>query len=81
MKILAEKNYSYVLMDNGRDWILTFLSGGVAEHDVSIRLNGEEIAKIRKDAAYLDTLIEYAKNHRSEFVEREIMPAIWPKRD
>lgn len=80
MKILVEKMFAYVLMDSGTDWILTFLIGGVAVTDVSIRLSAEEIAKIQNNATYLDTLVEYIKTHRVKYSQREIIPAVWPTR-
>ncbi|MBY0574883.1 MAG: hypothetical protein K2P84_14480 [Undibacterium sp.] len=61
MKVLAEKSWSYVLMDDGTDWILTFLIGGVVEIDVSIRLTAEEISMIKENPACLDTIVDAAK--------------------
>lgn len=78
MQILAQKQWSYVLMDDGRDWILTFLIGGVVETDVGIRLTTDEISKIKDDWAYLDTLVDVCKINRIAFSSREIYPAVWP---
>lgn len=78
MKVLAEKPWSHVLMDNGTDWILTYLIGGVVETDVSIRLSKEEIAKIQEDPRYLETLVDAAKTNRVTYASREIHPPVWP---
>nr|WP_314862451.1 hypothetical protein [uncultured Undibacterium sp.] len=78
MQILAEKKWSYVLMDDGIDWILTFLIGGVVETDLSIRLTAEEILKIKNNAAFLDILVETGRTDRAAFANREINPPVWP---
>lgn len=78
MKILAEKPWSYVLMENGEDWILTYLIGGVVEIDVSLRLNRDEIAMIQDNPSYLETLVAAAKMNRASYASREIHPTVWP---
>lgn len=80
MKVLAEKRCSYVLMDDGTNWILTFLIGGVVEIDVSIRLTAEEISMIKENPAYLDNLVDAARNKRAAYANREINPPVWPKK-
>jgi len=78
MKVLAEKSWSHVLIENGTDWILTYLIGGVVEIVVSIRLNKEEIAKIQEDPNYLEILLDAAKTNRVAYASREIQPPVWP---
>jgi hypothetical protein len=78
MEVLAAKPWSYALMDNGNDWILTYLIGGVAEIDVSMRLNKEEIAMIQDNPNYLETLVEAARTNRATYASREIYPTVWP---
>jgi hypothetical protein len=78
MKVIAEQAWSYVLMDNGTDWILTYLIGGVVEIDVSIRLSTEEITKIQENPNYLEILLDAAKTNRAAYASREIHPPVWP---
>jgi hypothetical protein len=79
MKVLAEKPWSHVLMDNGTDWILTYLIGGVVEIDVSIRLSKDEITKIQENPNYLEILLDAAKTNRVAYASREIHPPVWPQ--
>lgn len=79
MRVIAEQAWSHVLMDNGTDWILTYLIGGVVEIDVSIRLNTEEITKIKENPNFLEILVEAAKTNRAEYANREIYPPVWPQ--
>ena len=78
MQIIAEKKWSYVLFDNGKEWILTLLIGGVVEIDVSIRLSRDEIKAIQADSTYVEKIVEAVKQHRSEFEDRQINPPVWP---
>lgn len=80
MAVIAEKAWSYVLFDNGEDWILTFLIGGVVEIDVSVRLSNDEIAMIKADSTYVEILLASIKKNRSAFADREINPPVWPKK-
>ncbi|MFZ6798955.1 hypothetical protein [Undibacterium sp. Di24W] len=79
MKIIAEQAWSHVLMDNGTDWILTYLIGGVVEIDVSIRLSKEEIAKIRDNPNYLEILLDAVKTNQVAYASRELHPPVWPQ--
>ena len=76
--IIAEQACSYVLFEHEHSWILTFLSGGVTEYDLSIRLNVEEITAIKKQADYLQILLARFKRDSTSYAGREIQPAIWP---
>jgi hypothetical protein len=79
MKVIAEHAWSYVLIDTGTDWILTYLIGGVVEIDVSIRLSQDEIAKIQENPSYLEILLDAAKTNRVAYASREIHPPVWPQ--
>ncbi|MFT6430255.1 MAG: hypothetical protein ACJAXR_001824 [Halopseudomonas sp.] len=78
MKIISEQAWSYVLFDNGTHWILTFLLGGPVEIDVSVRLEDDEIMKIKQDGSFLSQLLEKFKANRSHYRDREVRPPVWP---
>lgn len=78
MHVVAEKKWSYVLFDDGKGWILTYLIGGVVEVDISVRLTEQERDLIKADPANVDKLVETMKQHRRDFASREINPPVWP---
>lgn len=78
MRVVAEKKWAYVVVDDGQGWILTYLIGGVIEVDISVRLTDEEADLIKLDPANVENLVEMMKKHRSAFSSREINPPIWP---
>ena len=76
--VIDDKPWSYVLFDDGTNWILTLLIDGVVEFGVSVRLLPCEIDLIRADRSYVAQLVETVKQHRSAFADREIEPPVWP---
>ncbi|MED5523404.1 MAG: hypothetical protein VX447_01410 [Pseudomonadota bacterium] len=78
MKTLKKVPYSYILMEDDEGYILTFLKGGVAELDVTVRLNSEEMKKIENEASYIDELVKSFLNDSSLYSDRMIFPTIWP---
>lgn len=78
MHVVAEKKWSYVLLDDGKGWVLTYLVGGVVEVDVSVRLTEQERDLIKADPANVEKLVETMKQHRRDFANREINPPVWP---
>jgi len=78
-KVIAEKPWSYVLFEDGNDWVLTLLIGGVVEIDVSIRLASEEVQAIRSKQLHVEDLVTKVKQQRAAFAQREINPPIWPR--
>jgi hypothetical protein len=78
MIVVAEKQWSYVLFDDGKGWVLTALIGGVVEVDVSVRLTSQEIDSIKDDISYVEYLVNEINLHRDKFVPREINPPVWP---
>jgi hypothetical protein len=78
MQVVIEKKWSYVLFDDGKGWILTYLIGGVVEIDVSVRLTAQERSLIEADPSSVERLVEAMKQSRREFASREIKPPVWP---
>ena len=80
MKVIAEKPWAYVLFDDGKDWVLTYLVGGAVEIDVSLRLSEEEIERLKAEPLAIESLVADAKVNRDRYEKREIRPGVWPKR-
>jgi hypothetical protein len=80
MTVIAEQAWSYVLFDDGKGWVLTFLIGGVVEVDVSVRLNSAEIEAIKTDSAAIKPLLASMQSNRAAYADREIRPPVWPKK-
>lgn len=78
MNIIAEVPWSYVLFDDGHNWILTCLIGGVVEIDVSITLTQEERQLVSANPQFIEQVLRELKNDRAAFSEREINPPVWP---
>ena len=58
MKVIDEKPWSHVLMEQGEDWILTLLiRTGPVENDVTIKLSENEISAIKSDKGAIQTLL------------------------
>jgi hypothetical protein len=78
MKIIAKKDWEYVLFDTGTEWILTVLMGGVAEYGVSIALTDQEIDETRREPAFIGILAHNVKYHFETYRARQLLPARWP---
>lgn len=61
MKIIKEKKWSYILMEDDRGWILTYMIGGAVEIDISVLLSSEEVNKIQDGVLEVEDLVEYFK--------------------
>ena len=79
MTVVFQKPYSYSLYDYDDVWYLTYLSGGPLEYGVSIKLNSEEIDRVRDNQAELEKLIKEFKHDRSLYEGREISPVVTSK--
>lgn len=79
MTIVFQKPYSYSLYDYDDNWYLTYLSGGPLESGVSIKLNPEEVYRVRNDQGELEKLIKEFKHDSSLYEGREISPVVTSK--
>jgi hypothetical protein len=78
MKIIAKKQWEFVLFDTGAEWILTVLMGGVAEWGVSIALTEAEIDETSREPAFIERLAHDVNRHHDKYRARQILPARWP---
>lgn len=79
MTIVFQKPYSYSLYDYDNAWYLTYLSGGPLESGVSIKLNAEEVSRVRDNQSELEKLIKEFKQDRSLYAGREVSPVVTSK--
>jgi hypothetical protein len=57
-EVLAEEAWNFVVFSHGDEWVLTYLAGSVGLYQVSIRLDADEVAKIRVTPGYAKSLAE-----------------------
>jgi len=80
MNIISEKKYSYLLMEDNDEWYLTYLTGGPFEVDICVKLNDEEIVKLKENPESVSHLIESFKSDASIYEGRRIIPSVRPNR-
>lgn len=80
MRVLNEEKFSYYLLEDELDgaWYLTFMSGGVFEVDICVRLVGEEIEKIKRDQGNIKKLVRSFMDDRSLYFDRRVIPSKRP---
>jgi hypothetical protein len=44
MSVIFQKAYSYLLIQDGNDWYLTYFTGGPVDIDICVKLTEEEIS-------------------------------------
>lgn len=76
-KAIAEEPWSYVLFEDGGEYILTVLIGGVVDVGVSVQLTSEEVQDIRRNPEAVADLAERVRQNRAEYRDREVKPPIW----
>jgi hypothetical protein len=77
-KVISEKRWSYVLLEDAERWVLTLLIGGVVEVDVSVLLTDQEIASIEADPSFVEKIVEDVRANRKVYSSREIVRPVWP---
>ncbi|MBL4866789.1 MAG: hypothetical protein JKY67_10500 [Pseudomonadales bacterium] len=70
MKELVKKKWSYVLYEDGGDYILSVMSGGVGLYEIKVYLSSEEKDKCLKDEPYLEHMVSLAKTSSDYFKGR-----------
>ncbi|WDE13514.1 hypothetical protein [Thalassomonas haliotis] len=80
MNIVSEKKYSYLLMEEDNEWYLTYLTGGAFEVDICVKLNNEEINKLKETPEFVGNLVENFKTDSSLYEGRRIIPSVRPNR-
>lgn len=81
MNVLDTEPYSYVLLDDDGEWILTFLLGGPVVRDVSVALTDDEVAAIQRGDRSAAALVETFRADASTYDGRRVRPPVWPGRD
>lgn len=77
MRTIAEKPWSYLLLEAEYGWVLTFLIGGPVEVDISVLLTDDEVTRIKGDPSSIEALVRDFSRDRKIFSGREIKPPVW----
>jgi len=81
MNILAEKPWSYILMEDEGRYILTLLiRRGPAEVDVSIQMSQAEANRFANDQASLKELLVDIDSNLDNYDSHRVIPPVWPKK-
>lgn len=78
MRVIEEKKFYYVLMEDRLDWFLTFLSGGPVEIDFCVKLSENEIDAIKYKKKSVQDLIRNLQSDHDNLIKRRIVPSLWP---
>ena len=78
MKVIYRKAYSYILMNEGESWYLTFFTGGPVELDICVELTEVEAAKVCQNQEAVEELVRKFKSDRSSFEGRRVIPSKKP---
>ena len=76
MKVVFQKPYSYLLLNEATDWYVTFFTGGPFEIDICVKLTPEEIKFVSDSQSALEKLIEEFKTNPSQYTGRRVIPSI-----
>ena len=77
-EILAEQAWNFIVFKHGDDWVLNYVAGGVGLYEVSIRLNEDEVARIRATPEYAKVMAEQFRLAPERYRARELRPAVSP---
>jgi len=78
MRVIEQKAYSYLLMEDSNDWYLTFFTGGPVEIDICVKLNQQEIEGIKNGELTASTLVQTFLGDQTKYESRRIIPSIRP---
>jgi len=79
MNILAQKPWSYILMEEEGRYILTLLiRRGRAEVDISIQMLQVEANRFANDSVALTALIADIDTNLENYDSHRINPPVWP---
>ncbi|SEQ51307.1 hypothetical protein [Natrinema salaciae] len=81
MNVLDSESYSYVLVDDDGEWILTFLLGGPVERDVSVALTDDEVTAIAEGDRSTGDIVEQFRDDPAAYEGRRVHPPVRPRRD
>lgn len=73
MKVIAEETWSWMLLDEGGDFLLSVICGGVGLFELHIRLNeAEKNQYLLHGASYISSLAAEVRFHPAAFSSRHI---------
>lgn len=73
MKILSKKEWNYILYEKNGQYIFSVICGTVAQFEVEIKFNVEEIDRYNSEGEYfLDLYAENLRNNPSMWANRKI---------
>ena len=78
MRVIEQKAYSHLLMEDSNDWYLTFFTGGPVEIDICVKLNQQEIDGIKNKELTASTLVQTFLGDQTKYEGRRIIPSIRP---
>jgi hypothetical protein len=76
MSVIFQKAYSYLLIQDGNDWYLTYFTGGPVDIDICVKLTEEEIKAVSTDQKATEELMARFKANRSLIKDRRIIPSV-----
>ena len=77
-EVLEEQAWNFVVFNDGTDWLLTYVAGSIGLYEVSIRLNPDELARIRTTPGYATSLADQFRREPERYRARELRPAVTP---
>jgi hypothetical protein len=76
MSIVFQKPYSFLLIENGSEWFLTYFTDGPVELDICVQLNEEEIKLASTSQEAVEALMARFKADKSLIEGRRIIPSV-----
>ena len=70
MKVVFQKAYDYILIEDIDGCFLTFFTGGPVEIDICVQLNDEEIRKVCNSQEETEKLVRLFMSDRRLFEDR-----------
>lgn len=75
MSIVFKEPYSFLLIQNGSEWFLTYFTGGPIELDICVQLNEEAIKLASTSREATEVLMARFKADKSLTEGRRIIPS------
>lgn len=78
MKVIFEKPYDYLLLEEDSQLYLTFFSGGPVEIDICVRLTEDEARSASQNVEGVEHLVEKFKTDKASYFGRRVIPSKYP---
>lgn len=76
--LITDADRTYAVFDRDGRWYMTVTVGGVAMYDVTVRLEDDEVALMRRDRNWATALAADIATRTSACVTRSVTPSIDP---